>query len=151
MTCTPTGSLATPIITPAYCHCGATIRAVPWGDSDWLWADKDGRTRVSHVNEIYDELRRCHAVVLDPDAHLDDPVVIADVGRYSLLSAALAVGHGIDLGHGHTPMRGGRSLTAPPWCCGDPMQAVPAGWRCRITGSVHPYDDLFGNIPIYTN
>lgn len=143
MTCHPTGDLASPLPRPDRCRCGATIRPVPRGD-DWGWEDDAGQTYVSHIAEILAELDRCHAVALDPRADMTDPAVVADVGRYSVMSAALAIGH-INKGHQHEPT-GEAKHQPPPWCCGQPMQAVPRGWRCRTAKTLHPYDDLLGGL-----
>lgn len=143
--CRPVGSLAYPVTGPSRCHCGVTVRPVPRGD-DWAWADDQGHTHVSHIGEILAELDRCHAVALDKTADMNDPVVAADVHRYSVISAALALGYA-DTGHSHSPTGPeGRTSTPPPWCCDQPMWAVPAGWRCRVAHTVVPYTDLLGQL-----
>lgn len=143
MTCTPTGDLASPLPHPDRCRCGATIRPVPRGD-DWAWEDEHGQTYVSHIAEIHAEWNRCHAVASDPHADMTDPVVMADVMRYSVMSAALALNHA-NKGHTHSPIGEARHQP-PPWCCGQPMQSVPRGWKCRVAKSVVPYADILGGL-----
>lgn len=147
--CAPTGSLAAPVCAPTICRCGEPITPVPWGADDWSWVDARGRTLISHTEEIAAEYARVRQVMAagPPGGDVDDPDYVAAIGRYSVMRCAESIGH-MEVWHSHGPATGGRALTAPPWCCGQPMQAVPAGWRCRATGTTHGYDDLLGLVQV---
>ena len=139
MTCHPSGDLASPLPQPDRCRCGATIRPVPRAD-DWAWEDEHGQTAVWHHAEILAEYQRlCDAV---NTGTADE----TDWAHYSTWTAALNLGH-VNWGHQHSPTgTAGATLTPPPWCCGQPMQAIPRGWRCRVGRTVEPYTDLLGGL-----
>lgn len=135
MTCAPTGDITAPPATTAHCHCGAVIRPVPRGDTDWAWIDDTGQTRIDNVQAVLAEERR-----IREEIHTigDTPAW----NRYCVLGAQLGLAY-VDWGHSHSPTSGAPA-DPPPWCCGEPMQAVPAGWRCRATSTIHPYRERSG-------
>jgi len=154
--CSPTGCLAAPVTRPSTCHCGARIVPVPRGD-DWLWADEHGQTYVSNrlaVEAEWGKIRdEMHALAADrtPKTRAERDDETPAINRYSVLSAQLGLGW-VDLGHQHDPADmgavGGGTLSPPPWCHREPMQAVPAGWRCRVARVVAGYDDLIGAVQV---
>lgn len=141
--CRPAGSLAAPIVGADVCHCGAAVRPVPHGE-DWAWVDDLGQTFVSNLDAVHAEWDKIRAEMATAGPGVADTPAI---NRYAVMSAQLVLAW-VDWGHPHSPAGSGRS-TPSPWCCGQPMQAVPAGWMCRVRRTVVEYDDLLGTVQVF--
>lgn len=122
MSCAPVGPLA-PFSPPgATCDCGARLHARPSGERDWSWHDGEGRALVD----------------LSPPGYRDDPrgwwarLAQEDIAAYSAMTCRADLGL-LQWSHRHRPARGPATADPIPWCCEEPMRAIPAGWECRVS------------------
>lgn len=115
---------------PARCDCGATVTAAPAGDRDWTWVDADGKSVIDRSPPGYRE---------DPKGWWER-LAREDIAAYSDLSARVHLGHH-SWTHVHRPAEQEPYTGPVPECCDMPMRAIPAGWECRVDGTIHPYDE----------
>jgi hypothetical protein len=114
------------------CQPGTPLRLVPQGDHDWKWVDEQGHGYLDTAPTL---LRT------DP-AKWWQALVDADPGLYSVLSSSSRA-HMLNWHHQHQPERGSVEPYRGelPTCCGQPMQYLPVGWRCRQSGTVFDFQD----------
>ncbi len=146
--CRPIGSLTPPRTTSTRCgypRCDAEIRPTAWGDHNWLYADTTGSIygdqtptsvkagskewwdwQAANNMETYSTLRATLDICGNIFRHLHQPAATWDYPDENEVKRRIA-------GYLADPN------PSPPRCCGQPMNAVPVGWRCRAAKTVARY------------
>jgi hypothetical protein len=141
----PTGTFAPPRTPQGLtCDCGAALTRVSNNATDpayldWAEVDEQDRQWVDATPTYRYRMNDGGTVEIDmhdPDAW--DRLADIDIGKYSVLKAALGLGCA-SFTHVHRATPASVLASPPaapgsvPECHGRPMWAAPDGWRCRET------------------
>lgn len=116
---------------PQHCPAGTPLTLVPMGDDDWQYAGPDGTTHVDTAPAAYRA---------DPAAWWDRLAAV-NIAAYSVARGAIVPFpphiHEADRRHDDTET----PRPPVPLCCGSPLRLVPAGWRCRVAGTLFAFTE----------